>query len=127
MAHNRIKIVTSKTGKKHINQGDKMIIRMTEQVGIGNFGSHTDGTQKTAAQNFARIVEQKLTEYCSENYPDSGLKFDLSVENVSGCCAPFDCNAGDEFTDENLIIENAIKSEYESICNNLERSGEIYE
>ena len=133
-----------------------MKIRMREQIGVGNFGEHADGTQETAANNFSRIIEERLTEYCNENYPDAELKFDLSVENVSGCCTQFSCSCDtvysypdswgdcgkylseddfdnyvksmqDECSDESSSIENEIESEYKSICDELEHSGKIYE
>jgi hypothetical protein len=104
-----------------------MEIEMSKQIGIGNFGDHADGTQKTAAVKFARIVKKRLREYCEKNYPDSDLKFDLSVEPVSGCTYGFDCSVGEDYSEETRAIEIDITDQYEAICADLDQSGEIYE
>jgi hypothetical protein len=104
-----------------------MKIRLSAQIGIGNFGDHVDGTQKTASEIFAQLVRARLTEYCEKVYPDSELIFDFSVENVSGCCTPFSVDVGNDFTNESRAIEADILIKYESICNDLERSGVAYE
>ena len=113
-----------------------MKITMSKQIAVGNFGDHEDGTQLTAAENFARLVEKKLTEYCAENYNDAELDFDLSVENISGCSRGFDCYVDfdaedkineDEQWEKSDEISDKIKQQYDWICSELERSGEIYE
>jgi hypothetical protein len=113
-----------------------MKITMSEQIAVGNFGDHVDGTQLTAAENFAKLVEEKLTEYCEEKFPAAELDFDLSVENVSGCSRGFDCavefDAEDEIDqdeqwEESHEIVDEIKKQYDCICSDLERSSEIYE
>lgn len=102
-----------------------MKITMSEQIGTGNFAGDTDEAQGAAAKKFARLVEEKLTEYCNKNYPDAELNFDLSVENVAGCCREFEVSAGNDFSDENSKIEDDIKNEYGFICDKI--AEEIYE
>lgn len=102
-------------------------ISIYEQVGTGNFAGETDVEQHNAANNFSRILTEKMTEYCTENYPDADLDIKFNVENVSGCCQEFTVHVENEENELMRDIEKELRNEYDAICHNLEQSGEIYE
>ncbi|HHT9146440.1 MAG TPA: hypothetical protein ACFYD4_12350 [Candidatus Wunengus sp. YC61] len=93
----------------------------------GNFGGDTDEVQSAAADKYAALLEGKLTDFCHTAYPAADLKFDLSVENASGCASGFEVWIDDVDHDDEFDIEQSIKNEYDWIVHLMERSGEIYE
>ena len=104
-----------------------MKITMSEQILRGNFGGDTDEEQSAAADKYAALLEEKLTEFCVKNYPDAELKFKLNVENASGCGGGFGVFLDDVDHDDEYEIIQTIKNEFDGIVYQMERSGEIYE
>ena len=104
-----------------------MKITMSEQILRGNFGGDTDAEQSAAADKYAALLEERLTEFCQSAYPEAELTFDLDIENASGYARGFDVWVDDIDHDDEYDIIQAIKNEFDYIMYRMEKSGEIYE
>jgi hypothetical protein len=107
-------------------EGGKMKITMSEQILRGNFGG-SDDEQTAAADKYAELLQERLTDFCNKIYPDAELKFNLHVDNASGCGSGFSVWIDNADHDIEFDIEQAIKNEFDGIVYQMDKSGEIYE
>ncbi len=104
-----------------------MKITMSEQILRGNFGGDTDEVQSAAADKYAALLEERLTDFCNKIYPGADLKFNLHVENASGCNSGFSVWIDDADHDDEFDIIEAITNGYDGIVHLMAQSGEIYD
>lgn len=104
-----------------------MRIEMSEQVLRGNFGGQSDDENQRIAERYVDIVEERLTAYCENRWPNAYVSIDFTIERAIGVGRDFEVSVETDEDDDTQAIQNDIEFEYASICDDLSRTGAIYE